>query len=103
MFNLAIRGSQRAIIWMLVAAVAGTAIYPLIYVQSDFPYGWQLLIGTLINMLVVGWGLFARAQRDLIGTLHEQSERAGRSGAARTSAAGSRARCTTCSRIGSRC
>ncbi len=73
MFNLAIRGSRRTLTWMLALAIVGTAIYPLIYVQKDFAYVWQLVIGWLMNVLVVGWGLFARAQRDLIRALHERS------------------------------
>ncbi len=73
LFNLAVRGTRRELIWSLVLATVATAIYPLIYTQPDFPYIWQIVVGTLASVFVIGWGLFARAQRDLVRTLRERT------------------------------
>ena len=73
LFNLAVRGSRRALLWSVVLATVATAIYPLIYAQPDFPYVWQLVVGTAATVFVIGWGLFARAQRDLVRTLRERT------------------------------
>ncbi len=70
----------------------------------------ELLLGLLVTVVVVGWGLFARARRELVLSLRERAERGWRpssactsSRRARPSGAGSRARCTTCSPTASRC
>jgi hypothetical protein len=70
LFNLAVRGSRRVLLWALALTALTTAIYPLVY---DDGYVWNLLVGALITVVVLGWGLLVRVQRDLVRTLHERT------------------------------
>ena len=62
LFNVAVRGSRRAIVAVIALALASTAIFPLFYAGGE-SYGFQLVLGMLITGVVVGWGLFVRVQR----------------------------------------
>jgi signal transduction histidine kinase len=73
-FNAAIRAPWRALALIAVLAVACTAVFPLLYPGND-AYGAQLIVGLLINAVLIGWGLFVRAQRDLVRSLRERAER----------------------------
>jgi signal transduction histidine kinase len=72
LFNAAIRAPGRTLAAIVGMGVAATAIFPLFFPGND-PYGAQLLVGALINGVVVGWGLFVRAQRDLVHSLRERA------------------------------
>jgi signal transduction histidine kinase len=72
LFNAAIRTPARTLAGIVALAIAATAIFPLFFPGSD-PYGAQLLVGALINGVVVGWGLFVRAQRELVNSLRERA------------------------------
>jgi signal transduction histidine kinase len=74
LFNVAIRASRPAILAIAALALASTAIFPLVYAGQD-SYGTQLLLGVLITGVVVGWGLFVRAQRELVLSLRERATR----------------------------
>jgi signal transduction histidine kinase len=71
-FNAAIRAPARALAGIVALALVATAIFPLLYPGHD-PYGTQLILGMLINAVVVGWGLFVRAQRELVRSLRERA------------------------------
>jgi signal transduction histidine kinase len=73
-FNAAIRASRRALAWIALASIAASAVFGLIYPGQD-DYLTSQLIGVLLIAIAVGWGLFARARRDLVGSLHERAER----------------------------
>jgi len=51
-----------------------TAVFPLVYPGSE-AYLPQLLVGLLVTGVIIGWGLFVRAQRDLVRSLHERAGR----------------------------
>jgi signal transduction histidine kinase len=73
-FNAAIRLPLRTLAWIVALAVAGTAIFPLLYPQVDQRgYGWQVTVGLLLTAVAVGWGLFVRAQRELVHGLRERA------------------------------
>jgi signal transduction histidine kinase len=74
LFNAAIRTSGRTLGALIGLALASSAIFPIIYPGGD-AYVPQLLVGILITGVVVGWGLFVRAQRDLVRSLRERAER----------------------------
>ena len=109
LFNVALRGSRRAIVGCTVLAIAVGIGYSLVYPDDEVPFVVELLLTVLFTVVVVPWGLFARTQRT--SCAHRTSARcAWRPSSARTSSrrarpsgGGSRARCTTCSRTGSRC
>ena len=72
LFNAAIRTPGRALAGIVALGIVATAIFPLLFPGHD-PYGAQLLVGALINGVVVGWGLFVRAQRELVNSLRERA------------------------------
>jgi signal transduction histidine kinase len=74
LFNVAIRASRRAILAIAALALASTAVFPLLYAGDEL-YSTQLALGVLITGVVVGWGLFVRAQRELVLSLRERAER----------------------------
>ncbi|HEV7804995.1 MAG TPA: histidine kinase [Solirubrobacteraceae bacterium] len=74
-FNAAIRGRGRDL-----AAVAGLTIVscftiPLLYPDED-GYWLSVGIGLLCTGIVIGWGMFVRARRELVNTLRERAEHA---------------------------
>lgn len=73
-FNTAIRASRRALVWIVLASLASAAVFSVIYPGRD-SYLTNMLISALLIAIAVGWGLFARARRDLVGSLHERAER----------------------------
>ena len=108
LFNVAVRGSRRAILAVVALALASTAIFPLLYAGGE-SYGFQIVLGMLITGVVVGWGMFVRVQRELVLSLRERAATLEPSSAcawsrrARPSACASPARCTTCWPTASRC
>jgi len=73
-FNAAIRTSGRTLVGLIGLALLNTALFPLIYPGKD-AYLPQVLLGILITGVIIGWGLFVRAQRDLVRTLRERAAR----------------------------
>jgi len=74
-FNAAIRLPWRQLLGVVALAVAANAILPALYPQVEGKgYGWQFSVGLLLTAVAVGWGLFVRAQRELLGGLRERAE-----------------------------
>src|SRR3954468_20222932 len=74
-FNAAIRAPRRALGWLVGLAVVSTAIFPLLYPGRQEGWLFQVVFGTLIVAIAVGWGLFVRARRELEQSLRERAER----------------------------
>jgi signal transduction histidine kinase len=74
LFNAAIRTSGRTLTGLIGLGLVSSALFPILYRGND-PYIAQLLVAMLITGVVVGWGLFVRAQRDLVSSLRERAER----------------------------
>jgi signal transduction histidine kinase len=74
LFNAALRTSARTILALVGLAAVSTFVFPLIYPGTD-SYVTQLVVGALCTAVVIGWGLFVRAQRDLVQSLRERAER----------------------------
>jgi hypothetical protein len=108
LFNAALRTTWRELAAVSATALASTLVFPLLYATSD-PYLTEIVIGVLVTVIVIGWGLFVRARRDLTSRcataprVWRRSSGFGSSRRARPSGAGSRARCTTCSPTACRC
>ncbi|HEX6022236.1 MAG TPA: histidine kinase [Solirubrobacter sp.] len=73
LFNLALRGTRRQIVLFSVIALAIAATFPLIYPSDDLGYVLEVILGVLIIIVVLGWGLFTRTQRDLLQSSHERA------------------------------
>lgn len=74
LFNVALRGSRRAIVIATVVGLVSGAVYPLVYDDPELSYVFELLLAVLITVLVIPWGLFARSQRDLLRSSHERAQ-----------------------------
>ena len=74
LFNAALRASRRSFAAIVALSVPPAIVYPLLYPGGD-PYTTQLIVGLLLTGVVIGWGLFARARRELVHSLRERAER----------------------------
>jgi signal transduction histidine kinase len=74
LFNLAVRGSRRAILWAAAGSVAASGVFPLVYPEISDGLLVELALGAGLTVLCVGWGLWVRAQRDLVHALHERTQ-----------------------------
>jgi signal transduction histidine kinase len=72
LFNAAVRTSGRTILALAGLAIVSTAVFPLLYPGRD-PYVTQIVLGLLITAVVVGWGLFVRAQRQIVHALRQRT------------------------------
>jgi len=75
LFNAAIRCSRRDLIWITVGSFAASVVYALIYSTSGADFRDNMVITVLLLGFTVGWGLFVRVRRDLVGQLHERAAR----------------------------
>jgi len=73
LFNAAIRAPARAVAGITALAVLGVPIYAVLY-PSLGSFTSQMLFCIPAMFVVVGWGLFTRARRELIGSLHARAE-----------------------------
>jgi signal transduction histidine kinase len=74
LFNLAIRGSRRALVIMVALGLTTSTLYVFVYPDDSVSLGLQFAFGLLITVVVLGWGLFARTQRDLLRSSHERAQ-----------------------------
>jgi len=74
LFNAAVRAPWRGLAAVVATGVVNTFVFQLIYPGKD-SYALTLLIGILVTVIVVGWGLFVRARRELIFSLRERATR----------------------------
>jgi signal transduction histidine kinase len=73
-FNAAIRASRRALVAIVALSLVTLAIFPLLY-PSGGAWWSQMLFGSLLIAVALGWGLFTRARREVIRSLRERAER----------------------------
>ena len=73
-FNAAIRVRPRELVMLIAVSLVATTIFPALYPGTDLGYWAQVVLGVLLTVIVVGWGLFVRAQRELVDTLRERAE-----------------------------
>ena len=68
------RASRGGLIAVWSVAVAAAFLYPLV-IPGEESYLLELSIGLLVTVVIVGWGLFARARRELVLSLRERAAR----------------------------
>jgi signal transduction histidine kinase len=71
-FNVALRGSRRAILAVVALTAVSTLVFPLIYYTGE-SYLLNLVVGVLLTAVVIGWGLLARVSREHVLTLQERA------------------------------
>jgi signal transduction histidine kinase len=74
LFNAAIRAPRRSFPPIVAIALVAAVAYPFIYPSGD-SYFVELAFGLLLTGVVIGWGLFTRAKRQLVLSLRERAER----------------------------
>jgi signal transduction histidine kinase len=75
LFNAAIRCNRRDLVWIAVGSIAASVVYSLIWATSGPDLRDQILFGTLLFGIAIGWGLFVRVRRDLVDSLRERAVR----------------------------
>jgi signal transduction histidine kinase len=73
-FNVALRGTRREIIRVIVISAVSVQIYPRIY-DGPEPYLLEVFIAALIIAIVISWGLLARVGRQHVLELRERAAR----------------------------
>jgi signal transduction histidine kinase len=74
LFGATVRASRTGLAVVWAVAVAAAAVYPLV-MPSGSGYALELALGMLVTVVVIGWGLFARARHQLVLSLRERAER----------------------------
>jgi len=75
-FNAAIRARGRDLAIIAGLTLAWSFVNPLLYPPRG-SYWVDVGASLLCTAVVLGWGLFVRARRDLVRSLHEQADQAG--------------------------
>jgi signal transduction histidine kinase len=73
-FNVALRGSRRAILLVVALSTAGTLAFPWLYPPAD-GYLVNVLVGALVTSVVIGCGLLARVRREQMLFLRDRAVR----------------------------
>jgi signal transduction histidine kinase len=73
LFNIALRGSRRAIVISTVCAVVAGIAFPLVYPDPESPAAFEISLAILLPAVVIPWGLFTRTQRNLLQSAHERA------------------------------
>jgi signal transduction histidine kinase len=74
-FNAALRLAPRPLVGVAALGLGSMLVSAAVYGNPD-GYDWGgLVFGILLTIVVFGWGLFTRAQRDLVRWLHERTHR----------------------------
>jgi signal transduction histidine kinase len=76
LFNVALRGSRRALVLMTGLGIAAGLVYALIYPDDELPFAAEAALTVLVTAFVIPWGLFTRAQRDLLRSANERARAA---------------------------
>jgi signal transduction histidine kinase len=75
LFNAAVRVPLRAVAAVLAVGLPGGALYAALY-PNGTTFDWVgLVIGVLLSVVAISWGLLVRARRALILSLRERAER----------------------------
>jgi signal transduction histidine kinase len=75
LFNAAIRLPLRTVTLLAGLAVALSPVFGLLYPDVEGRgLGWQIVVGLLLTAVALGWGLFVRAQRELLRGLRVRGQ-----------------------------
>jgi signal transduction histidine kinase len=75
LFNVALRGSRRAIIISVLVGTAGGVVFPFIYPEATEDRVIEVIFAFVVPAVIVPWGLFTRTQRNLLRSSHERAQR----------------------------
>jgi len=72
-FNAAVRAPWRPLIWIGLLSGVAMIVGPLVFDDPHNSYAESLVFGLLITAIAIGWGLFARARRQLVRSLRDRA------------------------------
>jgi signal transduction histidine kinase len=76
MFTVAVHCRPRTVAAVAALSAVTIVIYPAISPGAGKAYGWtDLVVGLLLSAIVVAWGLFVAARRQLVLSLHDRARR----------------------------
>jgi signal transduction histidine kinase len=78
-FNVALRGSRRAILAVVGLSAVSTVVFPLIHPPGD-SYVSNVVVGVLVTAVVIGWGLLVRVRREQLHALRDRAVEQAREG-----------------------
>jgi signal transduction histidine kinase len=73
-FNVALRGSRRALLAVVALSFVSFVVFSLLHASVGSVVE-QVLFGALVLAVAIGWGSFARARRELVGSLRDRAQR----------------------------
>ncbi|MEU4147025.1 sensor histidine kinase [Streptomyces parvulus] len=76
LFTLAVHRPFRYVAWVAGAQIALQPLYYWLRPDPELPYLGVVLIGVLLTVSVVGWGMLARSKRQLMLSLRDRARRA---------------------------
>jgi signal transduction histidine kinase len=74
-YTVAVHCSLRRLAGIAALSLTASGIYAGLYVKAGSYSFADLLIGVLLTGLAIGWGLFARARRELVVSLNDRARR----------------------------
>ncbi|WP_221242908.1 histidine kinase [Conexibacter arvalis] len=74
-FSAVLRVRVRALVALSLLGGGASITFPLLYPSQD-PTSTEIAFGLMLTVVVLGWGLFVRVQRELVRSLHERTARA---------------------------
>ncbi|MEV6996790.1 histidine kinase [Streptomyces sp. NPDC093982] len=76
LFTLAVHRPFRYVAWVAGTYAVLNPLYFLVRPEPDMPYGWSVVLASLLTVAVVGWGMLARSKRQLLLSLRDRARRA---------------------------
>lgn len=73
-FCATVHASRRGVVVVAAVSVLSAAVFPAIY-RTSHGYRADVAVGELLTAVVLGWGLFVRARRELVLSLRERADR----------------------------
>ncbi|MEV0276397.1 histidine kinase [Streptomyces sp. NPDC050610] len=76
LFTVTVHRPFRVTAWLGGLAVATTVVYPLLRPEPGLSLAAAVLVGSMLYLAVIGWGMFVRSRRQLLLSLRERARRA---------------------------
>ncbi|MGP4052548.1 sensor histidine kinase [Streptomyces sp. 2A115] len=76
LFSLAVHRPFKYSAWIAGISMAVVPVFYWLRPDPDLPYFASILLGVLLTVAVVGWGMFARSRRQLLMSLRDRARRA---------------------------
>ncbi|RCG26776.1 sensor histidine kinase [Sphaerisporangium album] len=76
LFTVAVHRPLRVVAPVGAVSMAASFAYAYLRPEPEMPFAFLVALGVTLNVAVIGWGMFVRAQRRLMLSLRERVERA---------------------------